>query len=121
MQIGGKSPMVCYIRGSTYANKANSMARNIGTAMQAHYIDLDKYPAIIDELVSEEYILSVTLEDTGKFNYYASSDREFGAWWEGNTRTINGVVGRYSLDINGGNPVFRTNAELSNWIGDFPV
>lgn len=65
--------------------------------------------------------LSVTLEDTGKFNYYVSSDKEFGAWWERGTRTVNGVVGRYSLDINGGNPAFRTDSQLSDWISGFPA
>lgn len=102
-----------------YAEYAYSMTRSIHTALVAYYADYDEYPALIDALVDEYYIDSVTLPDTGKYSYHRHSEYLFAAWWEGEDRVVDGVTGRYTGDTDSGEPVFRTPSELIEWMNGF--
>ena len=100
---------------------AAGMTRSISIASEAYMAVNDEYAPIIDDLVNDGYISGVILEDTGKFNYYVSGNRRFCAWWEGDIRSVSGITGKYSLDSNGGNPVFRSLLQLDDWVSNFPV
>jgi len=93
----------------------------IHTGCLAYYVDYDKYALSLAIMKSGGYLPSYEMPDTGEFNYYVSGDQEFAAWWEGGTRRVANVVGRYSLDTDGGSPVFRTDEELTTWSGTFPT
>jgi len=104
-----------------YDTEADNICKNINTACVAYYMDYDEYALSLAALKSGGYLSSYEVPDTGEFNYYVSGDQEFAAWWEGGTRRVNNIVGRYSLEAEGGNPVFRTDEELTTWSGTFPV
>jgi hypothetical protein len=103
-----------------YDTEANSMCKNINTACAAYYVDWNEYALSLAVMKSGGYLPSYEMPDTGEFNYYVSGDQEFAAWWEGGTRRVANVVGRYSLEVEGGNPVFRKDEELTTWSGTFP-
>jgi hypothetical protein len=102
-----------------YASEAYSMARSINTALTMYYADHDEYPALIDALVTGDYIDSVTMPDTGKYSYQRHSEDLFAAWWEGENRVVGGVTGRYTGDTDTVTPVFRTPSELVEWMNGF--
>lgn len=106
---------------STGGDAAIAMCKNIQTGNLAYYIDYDGYAPNIDTLKTGGYISSYTLPDTGDFNYYVSSNRQFAAHWEGGTRLVEEVIGRYSIDHDDGQPAFRTDAQLTTWTGSFPA
>lgn len=104
-----------------YDGDAEAMCRSIQTGNSAYYMDYNEYGPDLETLKTEAYITSYTLDDTGDFNYYVSGDGEFAAWWEGGTRVVDEVTGRYTMDYDDANPTFRTDAQLTTWTGSFPA
>jgi len=97
------------------------MCKNIQTGDEAYFTVENAYAPDLATLVTQEYITSYTLSDTGAFNYYVSGNGQFAAWWEGSTRTVSGTVGRYTHQYNYSDPIFRDASALAIWIADFPT